>query len=77
MEVLFIDPPFQRFLRFHRCYYPMGLCSMAAVLLREGHEVTVYDAERTSEGETLSWSAVAGRHSDYRQRWQFAGPGRW
>ena len=65
MRVLFIDPPFQRFMDFHRYYYPMGLTSMAAVLIEEGHEVQVYDAEHTEQGETLSWSAVAGRHNDY------------
>jgi anaerobic magnesium-protoporphyrin IX monomethyl ester cyclase len=65
VKVLFIDPPFQRFMRFHRYYYPMGLASMAAVLARAGHEVRVYDAERCDEGDTLSWTGVAGRHGDY------------
>jgi anaerobic magnesium-protoporphyrin IX monomethyl ester cyclase len=65
MRILFIDPPFQRFMGFHRYYYPMGLTSMAALLIQEGHEVDVYDAERMEQGETLSWSAVASRHDDY------------
>jgi len=65
LKVLFVDPPFQRFMKFHRYYYPMGLASMAAVLIRAGHEARVYDAERCDQGDTLSWSAVAGRHSDY------------
>lgn len=65
MRILFIDPPFQRFMGFHRYYYPMGLTSMAAVLMQAGHEVQVYDAEHCEQGQTLSWSAVAGRHSDY------------
>jgi radical SAM superfamily enzyme YgiQ (UPF0313 family) len=43
----------------------MGLASMAAVLKQQGHEVVVYDAELLDKGETLSWTAVAGRHSDY------------
>ena len=65
MRVLFVDPPFQRFMGFHRYYYPMGLTSMAAVLIHAGHEVQVYDAERCEQGDTLSWSAVADRHGDY------------
>lgn len=70
MNILLVDPPFQRFMLFHRYYYPMGLASMAAVLKRQGHAVTVYDAERLDEGETLSWSAVAGRHGDYLEALQ-------
>jgi radical SAM superfamily enzyme YgiQ (UPF0313 family) len=65
MRILFIDPPFQRFMEFHRYYYPMGLASMAAVLIRDGHETHVYDAELLDGGQTLSWSAVANRHGDY------------
>jgi len=65
VKILLIDPPFQRFMAFHRYYYPIGLASMAAVLKQQGHEVAVYDAELLDDGETLSWSAVAGRHSDY------------
>jgi len=64
MKILLIDPPFQRFMSFHRYYYPMGLASMAAVLQR-AHEVVIYDAERMDQGQTMSWSTVAGRHGDY------------
>jgi len=65
MRILLVDPPFQRFMGFHRYYYPLGLASMAAVLMRDGHDVRVYDAELAGDAETLSWSAVASRHSDY------------
>jgi radical SAM superfamily enzyme YgiQ (UPF0313 family) len=65
MRVLFIDPPFYRFMNFQRYYYPMGLTSMAAVLIEKGHKAEVYDAECLEQGETLPWSAVACRHSDY------------
>ena len=45
MRVLLIDPPFQRFLGFHRYYYPMGLTYLAAVATAAGHEAIVYDGE--------------------------------
>lgn len=57
MRILFIDPPFQRFMGFYRYYYPLGLASMAAVLRQAGHEVLVYDADHTESAETdcLRW----------------------
>ncbi len=65
MRVLFIDPPFQRFMGFHRYYYPLGLASMASVLRQAGHDVMIYDADRTEKADTLSWSAVADHHNHY------------
>ena len=65
MRILFIDPPFQRFMGFYRYYYPLGLASMAAVLRQAGHEVMVYDADHSESGETLSWTAVAERHGEF------------
>ena len=65
MRVLFIDPPFQRFMSFYRYYYPLGLASMAAVLREQGHEVLVYDGDHSESADTLSWSAVAERHERF------------
>jgi len=61
MRVLLIDPPFQRFLGFHRYYYPMGLAYLAAVARGLGHEVLVYDAEHMDEADTLPWEQAALR----------------
>lgn len=61
MKVLLIDPPFQRFLSFHRYYYPMGLAYLAAVARDTGHEVAIYDAEHMPDGETLPWEQAALR----------------
>jgi len=61
LKVLLIDPPFQRFMGFHRYYYPMGLAYLAAVAGEAGHEVTVYDAEHASDGDTLPWEQAALR----------------
>lgn len=61
MKVLLIDPPFQRFLGFHRYYYPMGLAYLAAVGRRAGHDVVVYDAEHARDQETLPWEQAALR----------------
>ena len=65
MRILFVDPPCQRFMGFHRYYYPLGLASMASVLIEAGHDVKVYDAECAEDADTLSWSAIAARHDDY------------
>jgi radical SAM superfamily enzyme YgiQ (UPF0313 family) len=65
MRVLFIDPPFQRFMGFYRYYYPLGLASMAAVLREQGHDVLIHDADHAESAETLSWSAVAERHERF------------
>lgn len=61
MKVLLIDPPFQRFLGFHRYYYPLGLAYLAAVARDRGHEVLVYDAEHMESGDTLPWEQAALR----------------
>ena len=61
LRILLIDPPFQRFLGFHRYYYPMGLNYLAAVARDLGHEVLVYDAEHMDEADTLPWEQAALR----------------
>jgi anaerobic magnesium-protoporphyrin IX monomethyl ester cyclase len=45
MKILFIDPPFYRFMGYYNRYFPLGLASLAAVLHRKGHEVLIYDAD--------------------------------
>lgn len=65
MRILFIDPPFQRFMKFHRYYYPLGLAYMASMLKTQGHDVLVYDAEHVTDGETLSWLEAAQRYDEY------------
>jgi anaerobic magnesium-protoporphyrin IX monomethyl ester cyclase len=46
-KVLLIEPPFHRFMNFHRHYFPLGLAYIAAVLGKY-HDVLIYDAERCS-----------------------------
>jgi anaerobic magnesium-protoporphyrin IX monomethyl ester cyclase len=65
MKILFIDPPFQRFMGYHRFYYPLGLASMAAVLQEQGHIVKIYDAEHSRDAQTLSWAQVAQKYDEY------------
>ena len=67
MKILFIDPPFQRFMGYHRFYYPLGLASMAAVLRKRGHIVKIYDAEHSRDAQTLSWAQVAEKYELYPQ----------
>lgn len=67
MNILFIDPPYQRFMGYYRFYYPLGLASMSAVLSREKHSVFVHDADHTPDGKALSFSAVAEKYDDYKR----------
>ncbi|MCE5230897.1 B12-binding domain-containing radical SAM protein [bacterium] len=65
MKILFIDPPFQRFMGYHRYYYPLGLASMAAVLAARGHDVKILDMEHSADADTLSWGQAVLRYDDY------------
>jgi len=60
-----IDPPFQRFLGFHRYYYPMGLAYLASVAHGLGHDVLVYDAEHMDDADTLPWEQAALRFDQW------------
>jgi radical SAM superfamily enzyme YgiQ (UPF0313 family) len=65
MKILFIDPPFHRFMDFYRFYYPLGLAYMAAVLKKEGHEVLIYDAEHSPDSKSHTWKETLSSYDDY------------
>jgi anaerobic magnesium-protoporphyrin IX monomethyl ester cyclase len=65
MKILFVDPPFQRFMGFYRFYYPLGLAYMAAVLMKQGHLVQIYDAEHTRDANSLSWVQTSERYDEF------------
>ena len=65
MKILFIDPPFHRFMDFYRFYYPLGLAYMAAVLKEEGHEVIIYDAEHSPDSKSKSWTESVESYDAY------------
>lgn len=61
-RVLLIDPPFHRFMNFHRHYFPLGLAYIAAIL-NEHHDVLIYDAEQSSTTRPKIYSEII---EDYR-----------
>ena len=65
VNVLLVDPPFQRFMGFYRYYYPLGLAYIAAVLNRSGHTTRIYDAEHSAEARSLTWFEASGNYQAY------------
>jgi anaerobic magnesium-protoporphyrin IX monomethyl ester cyclase len=78
MKILLVDPPFQRFIGFYRFYFPLGLTYLAAVLMKDGHEVLIYDGERDPKCISSSVKDLSKRHflygealkDDKNQVWQ-------
>lgn len=54
MKILFIDPPYERFIGFKSEWFPMGISCIAAYLLERGHEVAIYHAEHGLDTEYKS-----------------------
>ncbi len=50
MNVLLIEPPYFRLLGEKRSWVPVGLLSIAAVLRKAGHDVSVYNADADYSG---------------------------
>lgn len=67
MKILFIDPPFQRFMGFYRFYYPLGLATMSSVLHQKGHIVKIFDAEHSPNTDTLSWGKASALCDTYNE----------
>lgn len=70
MKVLLINPPWYRFFGGQLLAYPIGLCYLAAVLEKEGIEVSVYnvDYQARSKGVrdlSLQVSTMTQRHQEY------------
>ena len=72
MKILLIDPPFQRFMKFYRYYYPIGLAYMAASLDSKRHVVEIYDSEHSAEAETTNWLQAAENYEEYFNGFQNA-----
>ncbi len=51
MNVLLINPPFQRLKGMESLHFPLGLGYVAAAAARDGHDVRIYDAELSPKGE--------------------------
>jgi radical SAM superfamily enzyme YgiQ (UPF0313 family) len=57
LKILFISPPYARFMGLENSRFPLTFGSMAAILSINGHEVAIYDADFDP--------ALLGRHGNY------------
>lgn len=64
MRILFIDPPFQKFIGLQKYYIPIGLLYLAGELQKR-HDVVVYDADYFPEGKALSYIEQGDKHHLY------------
>lgn len=51
MKMLLVKPPYERFFQVRVPFFHLGLGYLAACLRQQGHEVKIYDAENSPEGE--------------------------
>lgn len=57
LRVLFVSPPYARFMGLENCRFPLTFGSMAAILSMNRHEAAIYDADFDS--------TLLGRHGNY------------
>jgi len=66
MKILLVNPPFRRMTGMADFYYPAGLASLAAVCKDLGHEVIVYDVDRSSKKQgSLSYGTEYYQMENY------------
>ncbi len=65
MKILLIDPPFYRFMGFYNRYFPFGLTCIAAVLRKEGHEVSIYDADCNRQASDIDYAQLPKKYPLY------------
>ena len=64
-KILFIDPPFQKFMNFSKGGIPLGLLSLAGSLKERGHEVKVLDADYNPRGNAYPFIEKIEHYRDY------------
>jgi anaerobic magnesium-protoporphyrin IX monomethyl ester cyclase len=67
MNILLIEPPYERFIGFKSEWFPMGLAYIAAYLEARGHHTAVYHAEHGRETEYKSPTGYADNFHRYKQ----------
>ena len=65
MKVLLIDPPYSRFMKYYRYFYPVGLTYLAGALKKEGHSVKTYDCEHDPLLTTSKFQDIASNYDGY------------
>ena len=67
MNILLIEPPFERFQGVKRGFFPLGLASVGAYLQRAGHRVTIYDAELAQDTSVTTYAEAAHSYEKFLQ----------
>ncbi len=65
MKVLLIDPPFYRIIGFYNRYFPYGLVAVGTSLQNAGHEVMIYDVDWNEKSESIDYSLLPKKYSEY------------
>ena len=66
MNILLIDPPFYRFIKYYNRYVPLGLTYLAAVLRDNGHKVQIYDADaNVDKSSRMDYSDLESKYPEY------------
>ncbi len=65
MRLLFIDPPFYRFMGYYTRYFPYGLACLAASARELGHEAGVLNADHDPHARGVDYQALSRAHPRY------------
>ena len=65
MKILFVYPPFYRFMGYYNRYIPYGLLTLATVAKNAGHDVLVYDADFNEQPSDIDISTVYEKSQAY------------
>jgi anaerobic magnesium-protoporphyrin IX monomethyl ester cyclase len=65
MRVLFIDPPFYRFMGYYTRYFPYGIACLATQARQFGHEVSALDADHDPAATGVDYQSLAQVYPGY------------
>jgi radical SAM superfamily enzyme YgiQ (UPF0313 family) len=65
MKTLLIEPPFERLQGVKRCFFPLGLASLAAYIKTQGHTVRIYDVEHGQETDIIPYAEATKSYQKY------------
>ena len=66
-RVLFVQPPFFRFLGIHARYFPYQFVSMGTYLRNNGHDVKILEGDKNGEYGDLDFSGQEALYDKYSQ----------
>jgi anaerobic magnesium-protoporphyrin IX monomethyl ester cyclase len=65
MDILLIEPPFERLQGVKRCFFPLGLTYLAAYLRNKGYTVSIYDVEYSRDTGIIPYAEAAKSYEKY------------